>query len=347
MSPPLPLVSVCVPSHNYAAFLRPCIDSVLAQTLSDFELVVVDDASTDDSVDLIRSEHDRRLRFFRNPVNVGAIATWNRCLELAQGEHVSFLCADDFFLPDKLLKQAEYLDREPTVGLVHADGYWVAENGSRQSSFAAGFPEELQCYLATDHVTAAPLEMRRLASGYNYIHLSSAMFRRHLALDLGGFLARFPYAADWDLWLRLAEHRDLGYIAEPLSALRQHSRNLTWQMRESGQEFRDWYGVAEATFRRWPAGAGECASVRREALRVIGEHLLRRVHANYARGQIAAVRRDLWLGFRHDRRLLLNSPTLATFVKSLVGARRLKRLIEQRPEQDCADGVGESGPASE
>ena len=107
MSGHIPLVSVCLPSYNYAPFLRQCIDSVQNQTCSDFELIIIDDASTDDSLEIIQACRDPRLHYERHQSRLGAVVTWNRCLELAQGEYISFLCADDFFLPEKLQCQVD------------------------------------------------------------------------------------------------------------------------------------------------------------------------------------------------------------------------------------------------
>jgi glycosyltransferase involved in cell wall biosynthesis len=325
-----PLVSVCLPSHNYAEFLRSCLDSVWGQTFPDFELVVVDDSSSDGSADIIRSYHDPRLRLIRHAEQAGAVPTWNHCLELAQGQYVSYLCADDVFLPDKLERQIVVFESTPEVSLVHANGYWAGADGVRQVLFSSVFPSELQAHLSTDYVTPAPLEVPRLAAGYNYVHLSSAMFRRSTAVALAGFSPRFPYAADWDLWLRLAERGVVGYVACPLAAYRRHDRNLTRAMQRSGQDFRDWYGVVDATFRRWPRAAGEPDPFRREALRVICEHLLARVHACYAQGDNQAVRRDLRLAFRHEPRLLLDSLTVATYIKSYFGGRRLRNSLSRR-----------------
>lgn len=328
-----PLLSVCVPSCNYVSFLQQCMDSIRDQSFTAFEWIVVDDASTDDSPHLIASYDDPRLRLFSHAQRLGAIATWNHCLELARGEYVAFLCADDFFLPEKLETQMDLLERDPSPGLVHTDGYWVDGTGQIIQAFSASFPVELRDYLATDHVTDAPSELRHLAGGYNYIHLSNAVFRRENARRIGGFCARFPYAADWDLWLRLVETCSVGYIARPLAGYCRHQGNLTKAMQASGQEWVDWYGVAEATFHRWPPEAGDPTLVRREALRVIREHLMARVHANYAAGRNRDVRRDLRIGFRYDAGLRGNLIAWLTYLKSLVGGRKLKYLLMNSSEK--------------
>jgi len=321
-----PKVSVCLPNYNYASFLQPCIDSVLEQTFSDFELLVVDDASDDDSVQIVQAYRDPRIRFHRHSRRLGAVPTWNHCLELARGEYLAFLCADDFFLSDKLRCQVEVLAADPAVGLVHTGGYWADESAEKESLFSAVFPADLQRYLSADRCSAAPEELRSLAGGYNYIHLSSAMFRRCCVDEQGRFSEHFPYAADWDLWLRIAAHYGVTYLACPLAVYRRHGRNLTRDMQASGQDLRDWYGVTVAAFRSWPVAAGDPRQVRRTAYQVIREHLVAKVQAEYARGDNRAVRRDLHTGFAHDRCVLLGG--MGLYVKSWLGGRTTKRRLQ-------------------
>ena len=105
-----PRVSVLVPSYNYAAQLRRCIDSVLAQRNASFELVISDDASTDASDAIIRSYRDPRLRYERQPHNLGMVPNWRRCVALARGEYLLLLGADDYLKPDMLARCAAVLD---------------------------------------------------------------------------------------------------------------------------------------------------------------------------------------------------------------------------------------------
>ncbi|MGH7488544.1 MAG: glycosyltransferase family 2 protein, partial [bacterium] len=96
-----PTISVCIPTYNGAAYLARCLDSVLAQTFSDFEVVIVDDRSTDESVAIARgyAERDSRVQVFRNDVNLGLVGNWNRCVELSRGQWLKFVFQDDIVLP--------------------------------------------------------------------------------------------------------------------------------------------------------------------------------------------------------------------------------------------------------
>ncbi len=319
-------VSVCVPSYNYARFLGECLSSVLAQTCGDFELIVVDDCSTDGSEEVIQGFADSRLRYLRNEANLGHVRTWNRLLSLARGEYVCFLCADDLFLPRKLEVQAALLDDNPLVGLVHSDGRAIDAAGEVTGLFRSRFPPDLEAYLALDHVRHGHREFRRLLAGYNYVHLSNAMFRRASLDEVSPFDQAYPYAADWDLWLRLLLKCDVAYLAEPLSCIRWHGDNLTAKMKQSGQAYLDWYGVIEAAFSRWPGPKGELRRVKRQALRVVRDHLLPTVHQDYAQGRMAQVRWKIGLAVAHDPLLLADGLTVATYVKSLLGKDLVARL---------------------
>src|SRR5437899_12562971 len=96
-----PSVSICIPTYNGAAHLAPCLESALNQTWTDFELLIVDDASSDDTVAITEAcaARDRRVRVARNPRNLGLVGNWNRCLELAKGTWIKFLFQDDLLSP--------------------------------------------------------------------------------------------------------------------------------------------------------------------------------------------------------------------------------------------------------
>ena len=115
----MPLISVCIPAYNTARYLPEAIESVLAQAFSDYELVICDNASTDDTPEICRRYDDPRIRYVRFEEFVGQAANWNRCLKLATGKYVVLLHADDALRPCFLKRAAEVLDNNPAVGLVH------------------------------------------------------------------------------------------------------------------------------------------------------------------------------------------------------------------------------------
>jgi len=113
-----PLISVVVPAYNYGRFLRDCIGGLLAQTYPNWELLVVDNGSTDDTAEVLASYTDPRIRKFHIKVNNGPVQAWKLGYQESRGEYFALLSADDMFLPDKLQRQVEFLRENPGIGAV-------------------------------------------------------------------------------------------------------------------------------------------------------------------------------------------------------------------------------------
>src|SRR5262245_38069219 len=128
-APSSPMVSVCIPTYNGSAFVAEAIRSVLDQSLSDLELIVVDDASTDTTVEVAGSFADQRLRLVTSRVNRGLVGNWNRCVELAGGRYLCIFHQDDVMLPDNLAAKAKLLEANPRVGFVHSNVLQVGPRG--------------------------------------------------------------------------------------------------------------------------------------------------------------------------------------------------------------------------
>ena len=122
-------VSVCIPVYNGSDYIADSIQSVLAQTYKNFNLIVCDNGSTDNTEEIVRNVKDSRLTYVRNNKNLGLVGNHNRCLELADGEYVYFLHHDDIMLPDNLALKVSILDEHPKVGLVHSDVLFIDKAG--------------------------------------------------------------------------------------------------------------------------------------------------------------------------------------------------------------------------
>ena len=198
------MVSVIIPAYNAAAFVREAVDSALAQTHPNIEVIVVDDSSTDETPAILAAYGDR-IRVHRQP-NTGVGGARNTGARLATGEWVAFLDADDVWLPRKIEAQLN------AVG----DGAWVYTN--RFNFGARGPVPEVQSdiTLMTDGDVFVPLLLRG-----NFITVSSVMMRTRLVLEVGGFCHQNGGCEDWDLWLRVAvRHHEVRYVAEPLVGYR-------------------------------------------------------------------------------------------------------------------------------
>ncbi len=225
-------VSVCVPTFNGASYVGDALRSVLEQTFEDFELIVVDDGSSDGTLDVVAAFRDHRLCLVRNEPRLGLVGNWNRCLNLAQGRHVAVFHQDDLMAPENLRAKVRFLETHPSVGLVHSNAMRIDARGDVLSEYwsSSPMPEDEGRHDGGEF-------FRRLVTGANIVCASSVMIRRATFEQLGGFDARLPFTADWEMWLRIALFYDVGYFTQPLVRYRFHDRMETarfslWQQLE-------------------------------------------------------------------------------------------------------------------
>ena len=231
-------ISVCIPVLNGERWLGAAIASVLAQTRTDFELLVVDNRSTDGSLDLAceLARGDERIRVVENAKTIDAVPNHNRCLELAKGELVKFLHHDDLMRPDCIERMAAVFEANPRVGLVFSRREILLEDPGDPGAQAWKRGHEVL------HGGFGPLaevnDGRTLLAQYlpsfggedfaNWIGEPSAtMIRRSAAERAGGFDERVRQSFDIELWLRLLATHDVGFIDEPLVTFRHHGESLS------------------------------------------------------------------------------------------------------------------------
>jgi glycosyltransferase involved in cell wall biosynthesis len=206
-----PKISVIIPAYNQAAYLRESIDSVLAQTRPDFELVVVDDGSTDHTLQVLAEYRDPRLLVVRQP-NAGLSAARNTGIRESSAPLVTLLDSDDFFYPEKLAVLSAYLDQHPEVGMV-SGGTVLVDQCSEPLREANKFHEGL--------------DLPSLLMG-NPFTPSAVMFRRPLLARTGLFDESLRACEDWDLWLRMAYAGcQFAWVDQPVVAYRYHSGQMT------------------------------------------------------------------------------------------------------------------------
>jgi glycosyltransferase involved in cell wall biosynthesis len=184
-------ISVIVPAYNAEKTVLETITSVLNQTFSDFELIVINDGSTDQTLELLSTVKDHRLKIFSYP-NGGVPVARNRGLSHATGDFIAFLDADDLWTPDKLELQLATLQQHPDAGVVYSWAYYMDEEGE---SFHADNP-----IFFAGNVCAELLVRDFIVSG------SNCLIRRQAIESVGEFDPSIPGADDWDYWIRLALH---------------------------------------------------------------------------------------------------------------------------------------------
>lgn len=208
-----PLVSVVIPAHNAEWCVGDAVNSVLTQDFTDFELLVVNDGSTDGTAHVL-SRYGDRIRVIGQP-NRGLSAARNTGIAAARGKYVAFLDADDRWLPGKLSKQVALMEERPEIGFSSNCARLEDAHGQ-----ALGYWDCAQwdgAFLA--HVFAVPSDVA--GSG------SAVMVRRQFFAQVGGFDESLPSLEDVDMWMRLAAVTDYACIAEPLTVVRRHPESMS------------------------------------------------------------------------------------------------------------------------
>ncbi|MBU2510539.1 glycosyltransferase [bacterium] len=189
-----PKVTVLMPVYNGVLYLEEAIESILNQTFSDFEFLIIDDASTDHSLEMIRSYNDSRIRLVQNKKNIGQTASLNKGLHLARGEFIARLDQDDVSLLERLKEQVEYLDRHPEITIVSTWEETITSTGRKVREWKR--------------------EIENYGDFLGYILLGlcpvwhpSVMFRKDNILKLGCFDTTYGPAEDYELWGRIAINR--------------------------------------------------------------------------------------------------------------------------------------------
>jgi glycosyltransferase involved in cell wall biosynthesis len=205
-----PKVSVAMPVYNAERYVAEAIQSILAQTLGDFEFLIIDDGSTDGSLAIIReyASRDPRIKFLSRP-NKGVVKTLNEVLALCRGDLVARMDADDISMVDRLAKQVKYLEDHPECVMV----------GSRVQIID---PEGMPLTILSDALTHEQIVEGLLAARGQLVHHPAIMFRRRIALEIGCYREIFDEAEDLDLFLRLAEVGRIVNLEEPLLKYREH-----------------------------------------------------------------------------------------------------------------------------
>lgn len=187
-----PRITVLMPVYNAERYLRTAIDSILGQTFSDFELLIVDDGSDDGSTAIVSSYTDERIRLIRNECNLGLIATLNKGVQAARGQYVARMDADDISLPTRLERQMAYLERHREVSVVGSDFQRIDENDRILSTER----RETKDFMVS---------FRMYTEAYNPFCHPAVMFRTKEIRDRGGYNPAFPSAEDGALWFQLNE----------------------------------------------------------------------------------------------------------------------------------------------
>lgn len=214
-----PKISIMMLAYDCDDFLGEAIQSVLEQTIANWELIIIDDGSSDETPRIAKKFADRyeRIKYFRNQENLGIPKSRNRALKEAAGEYIAVLDGDDKWTDkDKLEKQVEFLDEYPAYGAVGSSGVYIDAESS-----PAG--EKL--------VEREDASIRRWMPFTSQIINSSSMFRAKLAQEVGGYDNSFEQSQDYELWLALGETSKLKNLKDKMVGYRIHGKNTSTRAR--------------------------------------------------------------------------------------------------------------------
>jgi glycosyltransferase involved in cell wall biosynthesis len=214
-----PKVTFIVPCYKLAHLLPECVESILAQSFQDFEILIMDDCSPDNTPGVARSFTDPRVRHIRNEPNLGNSSNYNKGIALAKGKYVWLISADDRLRrPYVLERYVRLMEAHPEVGLVCCPAM----------ELKAGMETGVEHGVAATRDTIFKgHDFAEKLSRYNCVVVASVMVRKTCYDRFGGFPLDLGYAGDWYLWCLFALHSDVAYFAEPMTNYRMHENSMT------------------------------------------------------------------------------------------------------------------------
>lgn len=214
-----PKVSVVMSVYNGLPYLQESIESILNQTFTDFEFIIINDCSTDNTWDVLKqyAEQDQRIKLFNNNENIGLTKSLNKALKLAQGEYIARQDADDVSLPLRFEKQVALLDKHPEFILASCNIELINAEGSYVGKYQRACDADLVPWYLLFH--------NRLAGH------SQVMFRWQSIMNVGGYSEVRPYSQDYELWCRLVKVGKIAILPQVLQKQRIHSGSISSEKR--------------------------------------------------------------------------------------------------------------------
>ena len=214
----MPRVSILLTCYNHIRYLPACVEGIRKQTFRDFEIVAIDDGSQDFSREWLAEQPDIRCIF--NAENLGTYETLNVGLRSTSGEFVAVLNDDDLWEPEKLERQIGLMEAHPKVGVVHTGGTFIDGEGKTQEGNPLGFA--FPRFETGDVLLGLVYENKVIAS--------AALARRECFDKVGEFNRQYFGSGDWEMWFRIAEQFDFGFIDAPLTHYRVHGANASHKL---------------------------------------------------------------------------------------------------------------------
>jgi glycosyltransferase involved in cell wall biosynthesis len=223
-------VSVILPNYNHSLYLKERIESILHQTFQDFELILLDDCSTDSSREILScyQNHPRVSQFVMNETNSGStFKQWNKGISLSKGEYIWIAESDDVAEPTLLENLVQVLENNPSVSIAYSQSTRMDSQGVRTGTWKSWTDELDKDLFAGDFVMKGPEFIPRFLVFKNVLPNASAiLFKRAVALHVQGADETIRYCSDWLLWLKMLSISDVGFVHSPLNHFRFHDQSV-------------------------------------------------------------------------------------------------------------------------
>jgi len=220
-----PTVSFVVPCYKLAHLLTECVNSILCQSFQDFEILIMDDCSPDNTAEIAQSFNDPRIRHIRNAPNLGHLRNYNKGITLARGKYIWLISADDHLFRDYILqKYVDFLDQHANVGYAFCPGVGVGSGVDNGLKDWVSYGQSV--YGKHDRLFSGHGLLKKLLPGNNIV-AASGLVRRECYEKISLFPLDMPWAGDWYLWCLFALYFDVGYFAEPMVCYREHELSMT------------------------------------------------------------------------------------------------------------------------
>ena len=207
-----PDVSICIPVYNAEKYIKETIESILNQTYKDFELIIIDNNSTDNTFNIINSFEDERIKVFKNETNLGMVGNWNECLKKSSCQYIQFVCSDDILYKECIEEKVRALKSNDNIVMVVCNTDIINSDGKR--IFTRRFT------LRKKTIKGEKIAIKSFRRRTLFGEPSNVLFRNIWKEKVGLFNEKLSYTPDWEYWLRLAKHGDVVYLGKSLAKFR-------------------------------------------------------------------------------------------------------------------------------
>lgn len=318
-----PLVSIAIPLYNGARHLRDSIESVLRQSFGDFELLLIDDLSTDETWSIAReyAGRDPRVSAVRNSRNLGLVGNFNRCLAMAKGRFVCVWHQDDVMLPQNVEQKATLLSSHPSVGFVHSNVLMIDEGGNVLS-------EHWEADSRRDYIDVGrEFFLKMIQPGRNYVCCPAVLARQECYQKLGDFRPELYFACDWEMWMRLSLYYDVGCLGEPLIQFRRHKDSESFRIEGTNSEIEQEVLAKQLVLTEHGHRIPDAGEIKKNIIPGVCRAEVVNVRRAFAEGRSADGWRRLHYALKLYPGLLWRAEFAGTLIRLLLG-RRLVRWIK-------------------